>query len=311
MFGKMMNNFYYGKSGKGDFRKEDLPENRWQLFGSMLRIRFSGLVRLNLIYMLCWLPTIIVLAMDFFMLLLGPDPESGMTVTDFSLGIVWQTCLLMIPCLLITGPFTAGVSYVTRNWARDEHAFVWSDFKDAVKENWKQSLVVSAITSVLPTLVYVCSSFYGQLANTNGAFFILPEVLVIVAAVMWLMALMYIYPMIVTYKMKLGAIIRNAFLLVIGRLPQTVGIKLLTLLPLVIGFVVGYCIPSTLPYVIPIEALYYILLGYSLSRFVQASYSNAVFDKYINKRIEGAEVDRGLYKDPDADDGEDDTTEDD
>ena len=37
MFGKMMNNFYYGKSGKGDFRKEDLPKNRWQLFWEMLR----------------------------------------------------------------------------------------------------------------------------------------------------------------------------------------------------------------------------------------------------------------------------------
>ena len=24
MFGRMMNNYYYGKSGKGDFRKEDL-----------------------------------------------------------------------------------------------------------------------------------------------------------------------------------------------------------------------------------------------------------------------------------------------
>ena len=28
MFGRFMNNYYYGKSGKGDFRKEDLPETR-------------------------------------------------------------------------------------------------------------------------------------------------------------------------------------------------------------------------------------------------------------------------------------------
>ena len=28
MFGRMMNNYYYGKSGKGDFRKDDLPETR-------------------------------------------------------------------------------------------------------------------------------------------------------------------------------------------------------------------------------------------------------------------------------------------
>ena len=47
MFGKMMNRYYYGKSGKGDYTKEDLPQTRWQLFWEMLRVRLSGLVRLN------------------------------------------------------------------------------------------------------------------------------------------------------------------------------------------------------------------------------------------------------------------------
>ena len=61
MFGKLMNNFYYGKSGKGDYRKEDLPKNRWELFWEMLRIRFSALMRLNLMYMVVWLPAMIVL----------------------------------------------------------------------------------------------------------------------------------------------------------------------------------------------------------------------------------------------------------
>ena len=38
MFGRFMNNYYYGKSGKGDYRKEDLPTNRMQLFWEMLRV---------------------------------------------------------------------------------------------------------------------------------------------------------------------------------------------------------------------------------------------------------------------------------
>ena len=50
MFGKMMNNFYYGKSGKGDFKKEDLPRTRWQLFWEMLRIRLSALCAVVLRY---------------------------------------------------------------------------------------------------------------------------------------------------------------------------------------------------------------------------------------------------------------------
>ena len=61
MFGKMMNNYYYGKSGKGDFRKEDLPRNRWQLFWEMLRVRFAALCRLNLMTVAAWLPLIILI----------------------------------------------------------------------------------------------------------------------------------------------------------------------------------------------------------------------------------------------------------
>jgi hypothetical protein len=43
------------------------------------------------------------------------------------------------------------------------------------------------------------------------------------------------------------------------------------------------------------------LIGFTLSRFVSASYTNAQFDKYINSRIEGAQVNRGLAEEEDED----------
>ena len=65
MFGRMMNNYYYGKSGKGDFRKEDLPQNRRELFRDTLKTRLSGLCRINLLYMIIFLPAMIVLMLNF------------------------------------------------------------------------------------------------------------------------------------------------------------------------------------------------------------------------------------------------------
>ena len=47
--------------------------------------------------------------------------------------------------------------------------------------------------------------------------------------------------------------------------------------------------------------LYYAIIGFALSRFVTASYTNAVFDKFINSRIEGAQVNRGLNTEVDED----------
>ena len=59
--GKLLNNYFYGKAGKADYTVDDMPATRMQLFKETLRVRFSGLCRLNLLYMLIWLPTMLLL----------------------------------------------------------------------------------------------------------------------------------------------------------------------------------------------------------------------------------------------------------
>jgi hypothetical protein len=39
---------------------------------------------------------------------------------------------------------------------------------------------------------------------------------------------------------------------------------------------------------------YYLIIGNALARYAYAAFTNAVFDRYINPRIPGAEVNRGL-----------------
>ncbi len=328
MFGKMMNSFYYGKSGKGDFRKEDLPKNRWQLFWEMLRVRFSALCRLNLMTIVAWIPLLILLGTcissvfnvlvvtsDYQMYLstgaMGNlaqeqiDALAGVDLNELTMNMFYSVfstfCLWAIPCILITGPVKAGVAYVTRNWARDEHAFVWSDFKDAVKENWKQALGVSAITSVLPIIVYVCYQFYGNMAK-DSAVFVVPQMLVLMLALVWMLALVYMYPIMVSYKVNFRTLVKNALIMAIGRLPQTVGIRLVLLVPTAIALVVFYYTGSLIA--VLVLAGYYVIVGFALSRFVMASYTNAVFDRYINAHMEGVKINRGMASDEDDEDEE-------
>ena len=326
MFGKAMNRYYYGKSGQGDYNKDDLPTNRWQLFWEMLRVRFSGLMRLNLMYMLIWLPAIIVIGRFLAMTISALN-----TMTDFQIqldagemaeaafneqlglylgavkSLFFQTLLLLIPCIAITGPFTAGISFVTRNWARDEHAFIWSDFIDAVKANWKQSLITSVITGLMPTIVYVCNMYYGGMASGN-LFFMIPQVLCILMGIIWSMMLIYIYPLIITYELKYKDVLRNAVLLAIARLPLSVGIRLATIVPAAIAALMCYLLTQYTFIILLVLGAYYILLGFGLSRFIIVSYTNGVFDKYININIEGAQINRGLYnEDEDENEGDSDT----
>ena len=312
MFSKWMNSFYYGKSGKGDYTPENLPTNRWQLFWEMLRVRLSALVRLNLMYVVPWLPTMIVLMIGAlsFLTSLNNMVDSGeaIAITELLSGVVAPTLLLLVPCITITGPFTSGVCYVTRNWARDEHAFIWSDFKDAVKENWKQSLVISVITALVPMMLYVCWNFYGAMASTN-AFMIVPQVLTMMIGLMWCLGVTYFHPLIVSYKLRMRDVIRNGLLLAVARLPMSIGLRLLHALPMIIGVVLMLFV-SPMYCMLGLFA-YYLLIGFSLSRFVTASYTNAVFDKYINAKIEGAVVNRGLYVPDDDDDEDEESGEDD
>ena len=337
MFGRMMNNYYYGKSGKGDFRKEDLPQNRRELFRDTLKTRLSALCRINLLYMLIFLPTMIMLMVFFtntlsttsnLMMIEQNDYASyveqmqeaeqevriseedynalksqAINYNDLLDSALFRALIWLVPCLAITGPFTAGLSYVTRNWARDEHAFIWTDFKDAVKANWKQSLVLSVITSVLPLLVYVGWRFYGQMAEKNPVM-VVPQVLVLLIALIWSISITYMHPLAVTYELKMKDLIRNGLLLGVARLPMSVGIRLLHCVPAVIGGILIWFWNPMIGMLILFG--YYVLIGFSLSRFVTASYTNAVFDRFINPRIEGAKVDQGLYKpeEDEEDDGE-------
>lgn len=316
MFGKMMNRFYYGKSGQGDFSKEDLPQTRWQLFWDMLKVRFAALFRLNLLYVIAWLPAIIVIGRGLMLAYSGlvtvaeGGQEELINFGEFINSLVMQTLLLLVPAITVTGPATAGVAYVTRNWARDEHAFLWSDFRDALKANWKQALLTSFITGLVPLLLYVCTQFYGQMAQTSWLY-MLPQGICIVVGVLWMCSLMYMYPQMVTYQINYRGLVRNSLIMAIGRLPQTVGLKLLSLLPALICAIVSFLTPY-FQYAIVIYGAYYVLIGFALSRFVGASYSNAVFDRYINPNVEGAQVNRGLYVEDDEDEEaaeEDETTQ--
>ena len=335
MFGRMMNNYYYGKSGKGDFRKEDLPQNRRELFRDTLKTRLSALCRINLLYMLIFLPMMIVLMINFTNLLsvasnlmiieekdyagyvetlTEADEEvrlteeeynklknSGITYNDYLDSALLHVLIWMIPCMAITGPFTAGLSYVTRNWARDEHAFIWSDFKDAVKANWKQALVLSSITSFMPLIAYLGWTFYGQMAAQTPFMFV-PQVLVVLIAIIWAISITYMHPLAITYDLKIKDVIRNGLLLGVARLPMSVAVRLLHCVPVVVGGLLAWFWNPM--YGMLLLFSWYVLIGFSLSRFITASYTNAVFDRFINPRIEGAKVNQGLHRSEDDEDDE-------
>lgn len=151
---------YYGKAGKRDYTEMDMPKNRVSLFFLVLKDHFFDLVKVNFLQLIFWIPFLIwsfinliaVLNMDTEAMLTMENGAQAIMDTMRSYLFVWL--IGVIPCVAITGPSSAGAAYIMRNWARDQHAFLFSDFKDAFKNNWKQALFTSVFTAFVPVLAY-------------------------------------------------------------------------------------------------------------------------------------------------------------
>ena len=129
--------------------------------------------------------------------------------------------LPFVPFMLI-GPFTAGYTYVIRNYAKQEPTFLISDFFEHSKRNLKQGLIVSASSVILGYLLIQAFVFYNFFFITNG----LPlGVLYAISAIVFtifIIMMFYIYPIMVTFKMSLKVIIKNAWTFTILKLPQNI-----------------------------------------------------------------------------------------
>lgn len=290
-----LNQRLQGKCDKPDYTADDLPETRIRLFGMVLKARWNGLMGVNLLYGAAWLPAIVWTIVNVVMFTAQETRQTAAETVEY----LTMYFLVLVPCVSLTGPFTAGVSYVMRNWARDEHSFVWSDYWDAVRANWKQALLVSIISGFGPLVVYVCWMYYGAMEDVYSAFAWIAMGLALLAFILWKLIEMLIYTIMVTYDLKFKELIYNSMLLSIAKLPLAVGIKLLTLVLPILGILIVFIVPHSETYVFLIVGFLYMVFVPAVNRLILASYANAMCENYMNDKIENARIGIGLKpKDP-------------
>lgn len=282
----LFSGMFSGKSNRPDFTPDMMPKNRFELFFEMLKLNLFNLLKVNLMYFVFWIPFWIWTWMNLSVLLTY-DSVEAFAADGYMMVYAMGAAL----CVMITGPAKCALKYITRNYARDEHVWLWSDFIGAIKANWKQGLALSVLNGLFLFLFVYGLSFYNSMAAATGSYvYLFLQVLLVVLGVMFLLMNLYAWPMMVTYELKFTQILRNSLVLAIGRLPQSVLFGLITIIPIVIS---GFWLPFL---------FWYFIIGYALASFVNCSYTNAAFDRFFNTRIEGAEVGRGMQKKAEDDD---------
>lgn len=265
----MFSRMYYGNPNQPELKKKDVEnETRFKRLFTVLGVRFWPLVLLNLVYSIFWIPFLYVSIMFLVQL--------DTAIETFGIMIVVTQAV----ALQLAGPVWAGMVYVIRTWAADEHADTWSDLWLGIKKNWKSAVILTLINGfvmiffVMDVLFYFTDGFGfiggGLLGGALGW-------LMVICCLIWAMMNMIMMPMAVRYDLKLRQVIKNSLLLVIGELPRTLGIFLLAG-----GIFFGLlflCVGS--PFMSPLLMLPFPVFGLSFPLLISCSYANYLFDKYM------------------------------
>ncbi len=271
--------FDYTKEGPG-VPKDAPPKTRFVIFFEVFFRKFWNLIKINLLFGIFNIPAILFLllfSMYYNQLILPQEMvQTGEELVGYLSGFTFPLLLLFICLPLITvGPAQAGMTYILRNYSREEHAFLWYDFKENAKKNFKQSMIVGAINAVITVLVMMDIYIYMKV-QTDSILIPIANSLIIVAFLLFMMMSMYIYPMMVTFQLTTKQLYKNALLFAIMKFIPNVLILIVCFLVVIVPFYfapfVGYVL--------------LIFITMALVSYITNFFVYAKIDRYMIQKVE-------------------------
>ena len=114
-----------------------------------------------------------------------------------------------IPVVTI-GPATAGLTKLMRNYAREEHAFIWGDFIETFKKNFKQAFLYSVLD--LFVVAFLVLDFFAVANLANRVMTVLCLAAILLSFTVWTFMRFYIYNMMITFRLSFKQLLKNAFI---------------------------------------------------------------------------------------------------
>lgn len=256
----------YSKPGPGVDKDAPQKKGIFRYFEIFFR-KFWKLLQLNLIYVICSIPLLLIMYMlapvsDSFLSRLVAS--SGLEADAEELILTMQLTLRCFFAVIVlvfwgSGPASASYAYITRCFTREQHAWIFSDFKDKFIENFKQSIVVVIIDIIVMLLaIYGIYFYFVTYKSTGSQLWLFACCLMCTMLLVYTFMHFYIYQFMVTFSSKLSQLYKNALIFSLAQLPYSV---LLAALALVINYIMfSFLHPM---FVMLID----LILGISIMRF--------------------------------------------
>ena len=181
------------------------------------------------------------------------------------LNLLWIVCSLPV---ITAGAATAALYDVTLRLAREEDPPVTTRFFKAFRENFRQAtilwLILLGIGALLGADGYILYHLYKSTAGMVSVICTLGLALIIVAAIAYVIVLIYVFPLVASVKNTNFAMLKNALL---------IGIHYLfcTILVFAIHFAMFFAVVAVFtPLIVFGEGLCALLSSYLLGKVIRA-----------------------------------------
>lgn len=269
--------FDYSKPGPG-VPKDGPPKARIVVFFEIIQRKFWNLIKVNFMFNLFDIPAVLIgllASMVIFpQFMPGLDmTNAGDVMGDLISRFVVLTIFLCIPVITV-GPAQAGFTYILRNYSREEHAFIWSDFIENARKNFKQSLIVSGIDFLVTCIILFALKVYFVI-NNNSLMLTVATTLMILLLGIYMSMHLYIYPMMVTFKLTTKQLYKNSLFFGLGKLLPNLGIIILSALILLFTFGMLVTFNPVLGFIL------YIIITVSFIGMITNFYAYGKIKKYM------------------------------
>jgi len=253
----------YNKPGPGV--DKDAPKKpSFFVFFEVLKRKFWNLLKVNLMFILFNIPALVIaFILSFYYL--QKMPLTG-KLEDLLIRFILATFMTLIP-LITMGPVQAGFTYILRNYSREEHAFIWWDFKEHFVKNFKQGMAITGIDIVVVFLLGIALNFYTSSSNLLS---VVATSFIALSILIFTIMHLYIYPMLVTVNLSVKNLYKNALIFSIIKLLPNILILILNLLITIAAF-----------YYVVVGVILYVLILPCLLGLINNFYVNPIIKKYV------------------------------
>ena len=198
-------------------------KNGFFVFWEIYFRKFWRFLEINLIYFIITLPILIYFFYIFEMYMaqmLGDDYSTVLIGIAFFASLVdsipqWLFNVLLAVSVMLYGPLKMGVTYVYRNFAKEEHAWL-SDIFERAWKNLGQGIFFGVLDFLVTVLLV--NNIIGTFATdaVAGAFIMrLSKYMSVFVLILYMFMRHYFYILAVTVKLSIPQIIKNSWLFAI------------------------------------------------------------------------------------------------